>query len=150
MSLTKNSSDINFEIFNYLTFEELLNLYKTNKTLLSDIEKYSIIKYKKSFKQLYFDNKCLHCNNLCDNVNFKICDYCSIDVCWKCFSKVGSENLRFIYSWDFFLNRTILLPVCIGQCVYKCYKCKCVYNKKDVVIKNYKSICVCCIMFNNS
>jgi hypothetical protein len=148
MALTKNSTDINLEIFKYLRFEELLNLYKTNKMILSDIEKYSKIQYKKTFKQLYFDNKCLHCINLCDNINFRVCDNCILDTCWFCFYKSDNQNLRFVDNYDYFLKRYISSVKCIGNCIYKCYKCKKIYfDKNNIIIYKCRTICNGCNIF---
>ena len=122
MSLTSYPSDLNIEIFKYLEFEDLLNLYKTNKTIIKDIEEYSLITFKKSFKQLYKDYKCLHCNNLCDSIKFKICDYCALDTCWFCYNKVGNENLYFYYHYDSELKTDVILYKCFAK--YKC-KTKC-------------------------
>lgn len=123
MSLTSYPSELNVEIFKYLNFEELINLYKTNKTIIKDIEKYSQITYKKSFKQVYKEKKCLHCTNICHSLEFKICDNCACDTCWFCYNKVGNENLYFSYQYDNKLSRDILLYKCFGK--YKCIKkCK--------------------------
>ena len=48
MSLAKYPTELNIEIFKYLNFEDLLNLYNTNKTIINDIEKYCHLIYKKS------------------------------------------------------------------------------------------------------
>ena len=147
MSLVLNSCDINYEIFKYLNFEELLNLYKTNKILLRDIEKFVFIFYKKTFKQLYIENKCLHCNLLCDNVNFRICDYCALDTCWNCFKKVGNLKLYSFFNWDDKINSWYPTYKCNKVCIYKCYKCKRDFNKNKVIIKNSLIICITCYNF---
>lgn len=147
MSLVKNSTDINIQIFTYLTIEDLLNMYKTNKTILRDIELYTKIKYKKSFKQLYFENKCLHCNNLCDNIDFKICNSCITDTCWTCYNKVGNLNLYFMTNWDFSLNSWYPTYKCINKCIYKCKKCKKNYTNKNYInIKNSIINCSTCTL----
>ena len=145
MSLTQYPSDVNVEMLKYLTFEDILNLYKTNKTIIKDIEKYCQITYKKSFKELYKDNKCLHCNNLCDNIQFKICDNCACDTCWFCFQKVGNINLWFMSSSNLLDKRYDLVYKCFGECNYKCVKCKKIYNKKDdIKITNCITTCTAC------
>lgn len=145
MSLTLNSTDINIKIFDYLKFEELLNLYKTNKILITDIEKYTILKYKKSFKELYLDNKCLHCNNLCDHIKFKLCDTCTCDTCWNCYSKVGSINLYTRQIYNFYQLK------CIEKCIYKCRSCNKSYNgKKNVAIDKCTITCVSCKIFKHN
>ena len=145
MSFVNNSSDINMEIFIYLTFEELLNMYKTNKTIIKDNEKYTQIKYKKSFKQLYLENKCLHCNNFCDNINFKVCDNCAADTCWTCYNKVGNTNLYFISQFDISLKIWYPSYKCFNKCVYKCKKCKRNYNhESNIIIKQSVVTCFAC------
>lgn len=145
MSLTKCPSDLNVEIFKYLNFEDILNLYKTNKIIINDIEKYCQIIYKKSFKQVYKDLKCLHCNNLSDNIEFKICDNCACDTCWFCFNKVGSINLLFVNILNLKYNRYDLEYKCFGECKYKCVKCKKIYNRKDdIKIINCITTCISC------
>jgi hypothetical protein len=147
MSLILNSSDINIQIFDLLNFGELLNLYKTNnKILIIDIEKYTFLKYKKSFKKLYLDNKCLHCNNLCDNVKFKLCDICVYDTCWKCYNKVGSVNLctRKKHQLKNFQENIFYQIECINKCIFNCRLCHRSYNKNDVIIDNCVIICIGC------
>lgn len=148
MSLILNSSDINIQTFEYLNFEELLNLYKTNnKILIKDIEKYTFLKYKKSFKKLYLDNKCLHCNNLCDNVKFKLCDTCVCDTCWNCYNKVGSVNLctrKKRQSINLFQENFFYQIECINACIFNCSSCHRNYNKNDVLIDNCIITCIVC------
>ena len=145
MSLTKYPSELNIEIFKFLNFEDILNLYKTNKTIINDIEKYCHLIYKKSFKQVYMDLKCLHCNNLSDNTEFKICDNCACDTCWFCFNKVGNLNLWFMSHFNLKDNRYDLLYKCFGNCKYKCVKCKKIYNRKDdIKITNCITSCISC------
>jgi hypothetical protein len=147
MSLEKYPSEINIEIIKYLNFEDILNLYNTNKTILKDVDKYYQITYKKSFKQLCKDNKCLHCNNLCDQTNFKICDKCSVDTCWTCFNKVGNINLWFMSKFNLIDNRYDLVYKCFGDCKYKCVNCKRIYNyKNDIKIVNCITTCIACNM----
>lgn len=149
MSFITNSSDINIEIFTYLTFEELLNMYKTNKTILKDIEKFTQIKYKKTFKQLYFENKCLHCNNLCDNIEFKICDNCVTDTCWTCYNKVGNINLFLVTNFDNSLKTWYPSYKCFRKCTYKCKNCKKKYSSKSDVIINQSIVkCISCHCLN--
>ena len=88
-----NSNDVNMEIFKYLQIEDLLRLYNTNKTLNYDVEKYSKINYNMSFQELLEKYKCLHCHNICETSNFKLCDNCVCDTCWNCFDKIGSDKL---------------------------------------------------------
>ena len=147
MSLITNSSDINIEIFQYLNFEELLNMYKTSKIILKDIDKFTIIKYKKYFKQLYLENKCIHCNNLSENVSFRICDNCALDTCWTCFKKVGSLKLFTFSKWDNNLNLWYPTYKCYKNCIYKCFNCKRDFNKYNIVIKNSVITCNTCIYF---
>ena len=145
MSLISNPNDINNEIFSYLTFAELSSLYQTNKIINKDIDKFCYKKYKKSFKQLYIDNKCLHCNNLVDNINFKICDNCTLDTCWTCYNKVGNLNLWFMTNWD--SSNSIWYPSykCFGNCIYKCQKCNRKYNNKnDIIIDKCLTKCITC------
>lgn len=146
MSLVQYPSDLNIEMFKYLNFEDLLNLYKTNKNIIKDIEKYCQITYKKSFKQVYIDNKCLHCNNLHNNnLNFKICDNCACDTCWICFNKVGNINLWVVSIFNLKDNRYDLMYNCIDSCKYKCIKCKKIYkNKNDITIYNCVTTCIAC------
>lgn len=145
MSLTQYPTDLNIEIFKYLNFEDIINLYKTNKTI-KDIEKYCQITYKKSFKQVYKDNKCLHCNNLHNNsLNFKICDNCACDTCWFCFQNVGNMNLWFMSHFNIKDNRYDLIYKCFGECKYKCVKCKKIYDRKDYIkITNCIATCIAC------
>jgi len=93
MSLVKNSNDVNMEIFKYLKISDLLHVYTTNKTLRYDVEKYSTINYNISFRELLLKYKCVHCNNICETSNFKLCDNCTCDTCWNCFDKKGSDKL---------------------------------------------------------
>jgi len=145
MSLITNSSDINFEIFKYLNIEELLNLYKTCKLILKDIDKFSFNKYKKNFKQLYLENKCIHCNNLSDNMSFRLCDKCALDTCWTCFNKVGSLQLFAYNKWDNNINVWYPSYKCFGHCIYKCFYCKRNFNKYDIVVNNSVITCITCI-----
>ena len=146
MSLILNSTDLNIQIFEYLIFEELLNLYKTNKILITDIERFTFVKYKKSFKQLYIDNKCLHCNNLCDNIKFKLCDMCVLDTCWNCYSKVGNVNLYTcqINQLNSYTDHIFYQIKCNSDCNYNCRSCNKNYNKNNVIIEKCIIKCISC------
>lgn len=143
MSIVTISSDINLEIFKYLKLDDLISLYKTNKTLVQDIEKYCKNIYKKTFHQVIDDYKCIHCNNICENENFKICDNCTCDTCWNCFNKVGSEYMCLKFDKDE-NDRYYPYYGCINKCMYKCDKCKKSYNKKNVIINKCKIVCLNC------
>jgi hypothetical protein len=143
--LTLNPSDINILIFQYMNLKELYNLYFLNKNIKKDIDCYILQKYKKSFKQLLCDYKCIHCFNLCDNIKFKVCDDCTMDTCWFCYSKVGSLNLLLYSYYNVQDKRIDYVYKCDHKCNYKCINCRKIYNKNDVHVNNNCTIiCVAC------
>ena len=138
------STDTNFLIFKYLNFEDLINLHKTNKLFNEDIEKYCKHIYKRPFWKVLYDKKCIHCDNICTNEKFKVCDECTCDTCWNCFTKIGSENIILKYKKDRYKHCYYPYYSCV-KCNYKCKKCKRNYiNKDDVIIKNCNVVCLGC------
>uniref|UniRef100_A0A6C0I5Q8 F-box domain-containing protein n=1 Tax=viral metagenome TaxID=1070528 RepID=A0A6C0I5Q8_9ZZZZ len=142
--LTLNPTDINSLIFQYINLKELYNLYFSNKNIKKDIDHYILQKYKKLFKQLLHENKCIHCFNLCDTVKFKVCDECTLDTCWFCYSKVGFLNLLLCSHFNVQDKRIDYVYKCVHKCDYKCNKCKRIYNKDDVCVNNSTITCIPC------
>lgn len=150
MSLTLNSNEINFEIFKYLDLNELKQLYDSNKILQYDIEKYSKHFFKKTWMQILKEKKCIHCFKLSDD---KICDNCISDTCWKCFNKVGCDNLHIDYidNLDILDIKTVNkhsdpILCCINECKFNCNICKKKLNKSLIYSDNinYKTYCINC------
>lgn len=138
-------TDINFMIFKYLNFEDLIQLYKTNKLFNRDMEKYCNYTYKRSFSKVLYDKLCIHCNNICSNEKFKVCDNCTCDTCWNCFTKIGSDKMILSYKYDKNIMSFCPYYLCIDYCNYQCKKCKRNYtNKNDVIIKNCRVVCLAC------
>lgn len=151
MSLKNIPSDISIEIFKYLDISDLNSLHKTNKSMNYDIEKYSKQKFKNSWFNILKDKKCIHCKNLCDENN-KICDECLCDTCWKCFNKVGNENLSVNYFTDELLNSNeeYLIICCTNGCKFNCCICKKKLNQYDVTIDTKKHKTYCSQCFNQN
>jgi len=136
--------DLNIEIFKFLDIFDLKNLHNTNKNFNISINKFSILNYKKSWKQIIIDSSCIHCNNIC--ITHRLCDNCIFDSCWKCFRKIGNENLM-TESIYYPSNREYYsIMTCIDGCQYICNICKFNFNFNNVLIneKNCSIICKYC------
>lgn len=150
MDLSSISNDLVLEMFKFLDIQDLESLYKTNKTLNYDVEKYSNQKFKQSWTEVLKQKKCIHCNNLCENEYDKICENCTCDTCWNCFSKVGSENLCIDNCTNVSTCEEYTIFTCIDKCKFNCSVCKKTFNKNNITIdtKTYKKYCNLC--FNHS
>ena len=137
--------EVNYIIFEYLDINELINIMLSCKTLKYDIEKYSLKIKKKIFIKLINQYKCINCPKISYNIS-KLCDSCTMDTCWECYTKPGNEFLETHVTFE---NYIILK--CHYGCKYKCFICNNFYKKKYIKKdeNKYKITCMFCENKNN-